>query len=105
MKAGVRATWCRLLAAHVVLVLGLTLLFVILDVTYRGIGANIGLGIAGLPLLALGLPWSLLAVRDAYFVDGLPYAAWYLFALGPAFLNVVLHLVVFGAARRWDRRP
>lgn len=87
--------WPCLLRAHAAVVAALLLLFGVLfalDPPGGGGGANIGLGLAGLPLLGLGLPWSWLvtAVLDArepfLLVAGAP-------------LNVVLH----AALQRWWR--
>lgn len=50
------------------------------------------------PLLALGVPWSLPLTGDVSGLDGfesLPAALRYLIAFGSAWLNVVLHAVVF----------
>ncbi len=64
-------------------------------------GANIGAGLVGLPLLALGLPWSLVVLVDPYRFDDLSGAARWVVYVGPAVLNVLLHaLVVELVARR-----
>jgi len=66
-------------------------------------GANIGAGIAVLPLLGLGLPWSLLVVVERLAVDAVAprgeLPSWALaldlaFTLVPAYVNVLLHLVI-----------
>lgn len=81
--------------AHLVLVCGLTLLFVIVALLGDPEdGANIGAGILLLPLLALGVPWSLPVITDPYRFDQVADALWYAVNLGPALLNVVLHGVL-----------
>ena len=63
-------------------------------------GANIGAGIALLPVLALGLPWSLPVLINPYSFDAVPELVWYLLHLGPAVFNVALHAAVTGWLRR-----
>ena len=57
-------------------------------------GADVGAGLAALPLLALGFPWTLLLFVDPARSYDLPTAAWYLVTLGPAVLDVVLHALL-----------
>lgn len=42
-------------------------------------------------MLALGLPWTLPMIIDPYAFDMWPGPIWYLVAVGPAILNVLLH--------------
>jgi hypothetical protein len=49
--------------------------------------------------LALGLPWSFPFFINPYRFDGLTERNWYVVALGPAVLNVVLHGVALVVAR------
>ena len=67
---------------------------------WEGGGANIGAGLAGLPLLGLGLPWTYPYLAATYAFDDLSDVLWYLVVLGPAPLNVALHAL----AVRWWRR-
>jgi hypothetical protein len=103
--------WTCLLRAHATLVAALLLLFGVLfalDPPGGGGGANIGLGLAGLPLIGLGLPWSWLATaafdawgpQRAFAHDPLLVALDMLCAVGGAPLNVALHALV----QRWWRR-
>ena len=57
-------------------------------------GADVGAGLAGLPLLALGFPWTLLLFVDPARLYDLPTTVWYLVTLGPAVLNVILHALL-----------
>ena len=63
-------------------------------------GANIGLGLVLLPLIGLGLLWSLPVVVNPYRFDELSVAAQAALDLGPAYLNVALHALVFVVDRR-----
>ena len=63
-------------------------------------GANIGAGLAGLPLMVLGLPWTLPWLLDPYRFDGLSNVAHYAWLLVAAIANVVVHGVVAGARAR-----
>ncbi|MBD0323030.1 MAG: hypothetical protein ICV72_06535 [Aldersonia sp.] len=92
----------KLLTAHaaVVVALSIAVLVLALATADESNDPNIGLGLLMLPLLALGLPWSVFFIRDPYRFDGVPGAVLFVVALAPAFLNVVLH-VVFAA---WWRR-
>lgn len=92
----------RWLLAHLALVCGLALLVVLLVMTTpEEAGANIGAGLVALPLLGLGLPWSLPFLIDPYRFDTWSVTASFVFSLGPAFLNVLLHGL---ALRAWRRR-
>jgi hypothetical protein len=81
--------WLTVHAAVVAVLLGL--------VALPGVGPTP----AGVPLLGLGLPWTLLLLVDAGRLYGLPAAGWYVVTLGPAVVNVLLHAV---AVRWWGRR-
>jgi len=96
-----------LLVIHAAVVVGLTALtLTMLLTTDPDDGANIGAGILTLPLVPMGLPWSLLNVYDKFVSPVLPMSAhdypypWWTqlveFAAlyGPALLNVVLHAVL-----------
>jgi hypothetical protein len=87
--------------AHAAVVVGLTGAFAALTLaTPPEAGANIGAGLIALPLLPLGLPWSLPALVDPYQFDGLGAVAWSVVTFGPAWLNVVLHGAVVAVLRR-----
>jgi hypothetical protein len=73
-------------------------MFLLRLATSDAIGADIGLGLIGLPILLLGLPWTLHYLADPYAYDGWPDAARYASTLGPAVVNVALH-----AAATWLR--
>lgn len=93
--------WPWVLVVHAGTVAVLTGLFLLLTATGSGEGdANIGAGLAALPLIPLGLPWSLPAATDPYRFDGLSTALWYAVMFGPAWLNVALHGAIFALARR-----
>ncbi|MDQ3766503.1 MAG: hypothetical protein M3346_04060 [Actinomycetota bacterium] len=97
--------WPWLFIAHTVIVVALTSLFLVLLLsTSPEDGANIGAGIIALPLLLLGLPWSLPAIIDPYRFDGLTTFTWYAVTLGPAALNVALYGVVMIVVRTRGRR-
>jgi hypothetical protein len=93
----------KLLTAHaaVVVALSVAVLVFALATHDQSDDANIGLGLLMLPLVALGLPWSLLYLLDPYRFDGAPDLVRFAVALAPAFLNVVLHAVI---ARWWRAR-
>lgn len=85
--------------AGVVAVL-LALFTILVMLADRAGGADIGAGIALLPVLALGLPWSLPVLINPYSVDAAPELVWYLLNLGPAVFNVPLHAAVTAWLRR-----
>jgi hypothetical protein len=72
--------------------------FLVRLATSDAIGADIGLGLIGLPTLLLGLPWTVHYLADPYAYDGWPDAARYVLTLGPAVVNLALH-----AAATWLR--
>ena len=79
---------------HVAAVVGLGSLFVGLDATTpQNAGASIGAGLFGLPLDALGLPWTLPTWANPYAFDDVPTRAMYAWSVGAAVFNVVLHYV------------
>lgn len=104
-----------LLVIHTVVVVGLaatSLAFFL--VTFEGeVGADIGAGLIALPLIPLGLPWSLPNIYDKFVAPILPmsaydypYPCWteaveWTALYGPALLNVVLHALL---TRRLARR-
>jgi len=92
------------LLVHAVVVVAFTVLFFFLyGLGDPDGGANIGAGIALLPLLGLGLPWSLLVVVERLAVDAVAppgeLPSWALtldlfVTLVPAYVNVLLHLML-----------
>ncbi|MEV0733187.1 hypothetical protein [Polymorphospora sp. NPDC050346] len=82
------------LLVHAAVVLVLVLAFVVIDAN-SGPDANIGAGLVGLPLLALGVPWSLFYFADPYAFDDVAAPLRLLAIAGPAVLNVVLHALVW----------
>ncbi len=86
---------------HAGMVAAFVLLFLVMALAFSdGVGANIGAGIALLPVLALGLPWTLPMIINPYAFDTWPEPIWYLVALGPAVLNVLLHATLVARRRR-----
>lgn len=100
--------WSWGVAIHAILVAALLALFTILMLTTPpGTGANIGAGMVGLVVMALGLPWTLPVFWDLGQVSDLPTVLDYLVKLGPAVLNVAIHAgirSVFVFAERRRRR-
>jgi hypothetical protein len=91
----------RWVLLHDAVVVVLAAAVAVLALARGGTGdADIGLGLLALPLMALGLPWSLLYVVDPYRFDDAPYLVRAVVAFGPAFLNVLLH----AAGAGWWRR-
>lgn len=91
--------WLRL-TAHIPIVALVVAAFVDGEVGYdAAAGANINL--AGLPLLALGLPWSLLYIAALPWLYDARTAVWIAAAIGPAAANLLLHTVYRIA--RWRR--
>ncbi|SFO18754.1 hypothetical protein SAMN05660359_01872 [Geodermatophilus obscurus] len=85
----------RRVAVHAAVVAGLLVLFAVARLSSGAAdGADIGAGLVGLPLLALGFPWTLLLFVDPARLYDLPTALWYLVTLGPAVLNVALHALL-----------
>lgn len=99
--------WVGVFAAHAGLVLGLTLLFLIVaDLGHAPAGVNLGAGLLLLPLLPLGLPWSVPVIIDPYRFDPAAENLAHALIFAPAALNVVLHglvLAVFRVVRRRRR--
>ena len=74
-------------------------------VTYDGADADIGGGLLLLPILVLGLPWTVPFLIDPYRYDDLAPVLWYPLVLGPAVANVVIHaLLAHLIGRRRSRR-
>lgn len=99
--------WVGIFVAHAGLVLGLTLLFLIVaDLGHAPSGVNLGAGLLLLPLLPLGLPWSLPMITDPYRFDPAAETLAHALILAPAVLNVALHglaLAVFVVVRKRRR--
>lgn len=96
--------WQRRIAvpAHICLVAFLGVLLVAVEAGHKPEdGANIGAGLVALPLLGLGLPWSLATeiIANASGGSGLPPGVPLLLVVGPAALNVGVHWMVW--RRRW----
>ncbi|GAA0477259.1 hypothetical protein Aca07nite_85460 [Actinoplanes capillaceus] len=89
----------KALVAHAVVVGVLTVGFVTYPVTPGDV--DLGIAVFAMPLLALGLPWSLFYLYDPYLFDDLGRAAHYLIMSAPAVVNVLLHAGV--VALRSDR--
>jgi len=100
----VRVRWYFVIV-HAVIVSGLTALFVFRLLTYDGIGADIGLGMIGMPILLLGLPWTIPYLKDPYAFDSLPDAIHFVVTLGPAFVNVGIFAASVGVVRWLRDRP
>jgi hypothetical protein len=89
---------------HVGLVFGLTAVFLLLlALSNPEGGANIGAGLAGLPLLVLGLPWTIPIWSDPYQFDELSRGLRLTIYLGPACLNVAVHAVLHRLRARHRR--
>ncbi len=85
----------RWVAVHAAVVAVLLVLFAVARLSSGAAdGADTGAGLVGLPLLALGFPWTLSLLVDPARLYDLPTAAWYLVTLGPAVLNVALHALL-----------
>lgn len=107
-----RTAWQWLLLIHVLVVGLLTLLSVgALVAGYPNEDANIGAGLAALPLIPLGMPWWLVVlvpgstgISDD---DPWPWPWWtsvlhYAYLYGPAWINVGIHALLvrrFGGRR------
>ena len=90
---------------HAALILALLALFMVLiAATPPESGANIGAGLVGLPLMILGVPWSLPALINPYRFDHWSNAAHYALWFGPAVVNVALHAVVVAVQRNRRQR-
>jgi hypothetical protein len=95
-----RRVWPWVFLGHAGLVLLLTLGFLALSQAGSEGDANIGAGLVGLPLVALGLPWSLPYVTEPHAIAELSQAATVCL---PALLNLALHGIVL-ALVGWFRR-
>ena len=92
-----------MLAIHAGLVAALTVLFLVLSFAWTT-DANIGAGLVALPLLALGLPWSIPFLANPYRFDALSTVALHALIVGPALLNLAIHAAARAFASR-RRRP
>jgi hypothetical protein len=89
---------------HALLVATMLVLFAAAEPVPEG-DANIGRGLAGLALLCLGLPWTLLILLiDADTHNGLTPFVRGVVDFGPAVVNVVLHAVVPTVLKRSKRQ-
>lgn len=91
--------------AHAALVAVLLAGFCVLRIAGAGPDANIGLGLVGLPLIGLGLPWSWPHLSTPELYDQLPAILWWPAAFGPAVLNVGLHALAVRRLRRRRHAP
>ena len=90
-----------LLTVHIAVVaLLMVLLAVMVGADGDGPDANIGAGLVLLPLIALGLPWSLVFFFDPYSFDDASTVVYVLVSIGPAVVNIVLHWAI----GRWLRK-
>ena len=64
---------------------------VVLTDADHGPTAAVGLLVPGVPLLFLGLPWSLYFCADPYAFDDAGMVIVHLMVVGPAIVNVLLH--------------
>ncbi len=102
---GIPSSWWWLFRVHAIGASGLTALVVVLLVTTPADGgANIGAGLLGLPLLPLGLPWSLLHILNPYRFDDLGDVAWLVVVFAPAMINVGIHAAVLVIVSRNRKR-
>jgi hypothetical protein len=67
--------------------------------TDTGPDANIGLGILGMSVTALGVPWTAPAFAAPDLYDGLSDQVRYALLLGPAVLNIGIHALIVGRRR------
>lgn len=105
-RSTVRAPTSRRLVAHAAAVLTLVATFLIMGAVLsdadHGPTAAVGFLLPGVPLLLLGLPWSLYFCADPYAFDNAGTVTVHLMIIGPAVVNVLLH----GAYRHVrGRRP
>jgi hypothetical protein len=94
-----RRTWVTGgLVVHLAVVVVFSVVFVALS--WRPtVDANIGGGVASLPLLVLGLPWSVLS-----YLSNTDHG-WQLSLVGAALLNVVIHGGVLSMRRPGPQAP
>lgn len=90
-----RAPTSRRLVAHAAAVLTLVAAFLIMEAVLtdaeHGPSAAVGFLLPGVPLLLLGLPWSLYFCADPYAFDDAGTVTIHLMIIGPAVVNVLLH--------------
>jgi hypothetical protein len=94
----VRPRWIGVIVHGAVVGFLLVLFFLILA-NAEPHDPNFGLGMVGVPLMILGLPWTAHALWDPYFYDSLPDQLRLIIFLGPAVLNLVIHALVVNARR------
>lgn len=96
--------WNWVVTIHAILVAAPLVLFTFLILTAPG--PNIGAGLVGSVVMALGLPWTLPVFWNIDQVNALPIEIDYLVKLGPAVLNVAIHVGIrFVFTQRRRRRP
>jgi hypothetical protein len=106
----VKSRGSRILLAHAAVVLVLLALFIAMYAnipTKAGPTYVVGLTLPYVPLLVLGLPWSLGYLNDPYAYDDVDRITRLVVMLGPAVLNVVVHgliRLVLPAVRRAGAR-
>lgn len=83
-----------LLIVHIAVVAALMVALAVMTAGHDGPDANIGAGLVLLPLIALGLPWSLVFFFDPYSFDDAPTAVYVLASIAPAVVNIVLHWAI-----------
>jgi hypothetical protein len=89
----------RLLTVHAIAVAALTALYGLLAAVALGApdaGPTSGVALlpAWLPLMLLGMPWSLVFCANPYAFDGLSEFGHHAVIVGPAWLNLAVHAVV-----------
>lgn len=90
--------------AHGAVVVGLLVIFFLILASAEPHDPNFGLGMVGVPLMILGLPWTAHALWDPGFYDSLPDQLRLLALLGPAVLNLVIHALIVNARRTMARQ-
>jgi hypothetical protein len=88
------------LIVHVALVAILAVVLAVVTGSHDTPDANIGAGLVLLPLIALGLPWSLLYFVLPISLDDASTLVYVLASIAPAVLNIVVVQLVL----RWRRR-
>jgi hypothetical protein len=88
------------LILHVALVAILAVVLAVVTGAHDSPDANIGAGLVLLPLIALGLPWSLLYFVLPISLDDASTLVYVLVSIAPAVLNIVVVQLVL----RWRRR-
>jgi len=88
------------LIVHVAIVAILAVVLAVVTGSHDTPDANIGAGLVLLPLIALGLPWSLLYFVLPIELDDASTLVYVLASIAPAVLNIVVVQLVL----RWRRR-